>query len=95
MTKQEEFLWIVQTAILANAVNLSTHDETKEKYLDVYSSTGVRIVMREAIRASGRIPADMDAADAADDFCIWMFGNHQDALKADDPEASVPSWFAR
>jgi hypothetical protein len=95
LTKQEEFLWIVQTAILANGINLSSDPSDREPYKDAYSSTGVRIVMREAIRASRMIPASMDAADAADDFCIWMFRNHQDELRRDDPTANVPSWFAR
>lgn len=95
MTRDEQFLWIVQTAILANAVNLAGDDERKEIYRHVYSSTGVRIVMREAVRASALIPQDMDVADAADEFCIWMFTNHSDRLKQDDPSASVPDWFAR
>jgi hypothetical protein len=95
MTRAEDFLWIVQTALLANAVNLATDEERKAKYLHVYSSTGTRIVMREAVRASKLIPDGMDPADAADEFCIWMFGNHQDTLKKDDPSATVPNWFAR
>jgi len=95
MTPAEEFLWIVQTAILANAVNLATDANKKTQYLHAYSSTGVRIVMREAIRASKLIPEGKDVADAADEFCIWMFANHQDSVKKDDPKATVPSWFAR
>ncbi|MGQ0565758.1 MAG: hypothetical protein ACT4OK_11890 [Gemmobacter sp.] len=95
MTRAEDFLWIVQTALLANAVNLATDEERKIKYRHVYSSTGARIVMREAIRASKLIPDGMDPADAADEFCIWMLDNHQDAVKKDDPGATVPSWFAR
>lgn len=95
MTRAEEFLWIVQTALIANAVNLATDEKTKIDYRDAYSSTGVRIVMREAIRASKLIPEGMDVADAADEFCISMFRNHQDAVKRDEPEATVPNWFAR
>lgn len=95
MTRAEEFLWIVQTAILANAVNLATDENQKTDYLHAYSSTGVRIVMREAIRASKLIPENMDVADAADDFCIWMFANHQDGVRRENPKATVPGWFAR
>ena len=95
MTREEQFLWIVQTAVLANAVNLASDDEVKETYRAVYSSTGVRIVMREAVRASALIPRDMDVGEAADDFCIWMFTNHNDLLRKDDPTATVPYWFAR
>ena len=95
MTRDEEFLWIVQTAILANAVNLATDSDKKTDYRDDYSSTGVRMVMREAIRASKLIPKGMDVADAADDFCIWQFRNHREALQRDDSAATVPNWFAR
>lgn len=93
MTRAEEFLWIVQTAILANAVNLATNADQKTDYQHAYSSTGVRIVMREAIRASKLIPENMDVADAADDFCIWMFANHRDSVIEENPKAHVPSWF--
>lgn len=95
MTRAEEFLWIVQTAILANAVNLATNADQKTDYQHAYSSTGVRIVMREAIRASKLIPDDMDVADAADEFCIWMFANHRDVERKENPQADCPSWFAR
>lgn len=95
MTRAEEFLWIVQTAILANAVNLATDENRKTDYLHAYSSTGIRIVMREAVRASKLIPDNMDVADAADEFCIWMFANHQDAVTSENPKATVPGWFAR
>jgi hypothetical protein len=95
VTKQDEFLWIVQTAILANAVNLGCDPESREKYRDVYSSLGVRIVMREAVRAGAMIPIDMDAGDAADDFCNWMFRNHQESILKDNPSKRTPHWFAR
>ena len=95
MKRDEKFLWMVQTAILANAVNLAPDNEQKSDYRQAYSSTGVRIVMREAIRASSLIPADMDVADAADEFCIWMFANHRDSVMKEDSTANVPSRFAR
>ena len=95
MTRAEEFLWIVQTAILANAVNLANDSEMKIDYRDDYSSTGVRMMMREAIRASKLIPKGMDVADAADDFCLWQFRNHRETLQRDNPQATVPNWFAR
>ncbi len=95
MTKSEQFLWMVQTAILANGINLATGEETRNKYRHVYSSTGVRITMTQAIRASELIPDRMTAADACDEFCIWMFKNHQDSVVKDDPNFSVPSWFAQ
>ncbi|GAA4169173.1 hypothetical protein [Shinella granuli] len=95
MTKEEQFLWIVQTAILANGINLASDPDRRVAYKDTYSSTGVRIVMREAVRAATLIPKDMDVGDAADDFCLWMFRNHQEALLAEDHTTRVPYWFAR
>lgn len=95
MNREEQFLWIVQTAVLANAVNIAGDPERNTKYRHVYSSTGVRIIAREAIRASTRMPEGMDVADAADEFCAWMFDNHRDSIKKDDPDAEMPSWFAR
>ncbi|NTE90154.1 hypothetical protein [Agrobacterium rubi] len=95
LSKEEQFLWIVQTAILANGINLSGEEDTRTKYKASYSSTGVRITMREAVRAANRIPANMDAADAADEFCIYMFENHRDSLDNDDRLKKVPLWFAR
>ncbi len=95
MNKRDDFLWIVQTAILTNGVNLAADETTRVNYKDVYSSTGVRIVMREAVRASYLIPDSLDAADAADEFCLWMLRNHQEALQKDNPNSDCPRWFAR
>lgn len=95
MTKPEQFLWIVQTAALANCINLASRPDSDAEYRDVFSSLGVRIVMREAVRAAELIPGDMEVGDAADAFCNWMFRNHQEAVIADNPQATCPEWFAR
>ncbi|MTI18702.1 hypothetical protein E1162_15765 [Rhodobacteraceae bacterium RKSG542] len=97
MTKQEEFLWIVQTAILSNSISLAANSDTShaKKYSYVYSERGVRIVMREAVRASRIIPSTMDAADAADEFNVYMLKNLRDILDSDSSLKECPSWFAR
>jgi hypothetical protein len=64
MTKQEQFLWIVQSTVLANAINLSSQPESAEKYRRQISAAAVFISMDEATRASGLIPDDLTAGDA-------------------------------
>ncbi len=98
MTKQEEFLWIVQTVILINGINLTANISQKElnRTRHMYSATGVRGRMADAIRASGLIPADMSATEAADEFCIYMIENVDNSLTDDDGKPlAVPGWFAR
>jgi len=88
MTKQEQFLWVVQTCILANGINLSTQPEHAEKHRHNYSGVGAKNLMADAVRASERIPSDMGALDAADDFCAYMI------LGGAEEGESCPSWFA-
>lgn len=59
MTKQEQFLWMVQAAILANGINLASNPDRAKHYRHCYSTTGALIVVGEAVRASQRIPAKM------------------------------------
>jgi len=95
MTKQDQFLYIVQTAILANGINLSSQADS-EKYRHEFSATGVLGMLNEAIRASERIPENMEAYDAAHEFCSHMLGHIQEAEeKASGKRLDVPYWFAR
>jgi hypothetical protein len=95
MTKQEQFLWIVQTTILANGITLTSLPSLAEKYRHDYSSVGAKNLMAEAIYASERIPEVMTAADAADDFCLWMLTNLRDIQEQAGKKMHVPAWFAR
>ncbi len=96
MTKQDQFLSIVQTAILANGINLSSHPESNEKYRHVFSAPGVLGTMDEAIYASERIPDEKSAFEAAYEFCSFNFGNLRSAEEeAGGKAVSVPYWFAR
>ena len=69
MTKQEQFLWIAQSTVIANAINLSSRPDWAEKHRTDISEMGVFITMDEAVRASGLIPENLTAAQAANEFC--------------------------
>ena len=96
MTKQEQFLWIVQTTILANGLNLATDPTRREQYKTDFSASGVLITADEAVRASDRIPDDMRAFEAAHEFCTYMLHNLRESEeKAREVRMEVPGWFAR
>lgn len=84
--KTQHFLLLVQTAYLSNAINTAVNDEKKEKR-DKYSASGAFIVMDEAVDALSRIPSDMSARDAANDFIAFMITEE----KKDNP----PKWILR
>jgi hypothetical protein len=96
MTKQDQFLWIVQTAFLANAVNLASLHAEVDSNRHIFSATGALINADEALRASKMIPASFSVFEAAHEFCTFMFENLRDL---EDSSRSVPlqtpSWFAR
>ncbi|MBI0536269.1 hypothetical protein D9599_11845 [Roseomonas sp. KE2513] len=95
MTKQEQFLWIVQTAIIVNAVRLSAGTGNGADVSDI-SLTANWAAISDAIRASELIPADMDADAAADDYCTYMLSNERRAeAQAHGHPLPCPEWFAR
>ncbi len=89
MTKQDQFPFIVQTAILANGINLTSRAKFNEKYRHEVSATGVLATLDDAIYASERIPEDLTAYEAAHEFCNFSFANLREESK------DVPYWFAR
>lgn len=96
MTKQEEFLWIVQTTILANGINLAASPDTRKTYQHIFSATGVLATADEATRASTLIPDSMTAFGAAHEFCNYVLENLRTAeQKATGKDCEVPGWFAR
>ncbi len=95
MTKQDQFLFVVQTAILANGINLAAGADSDEKYRDVISATGVLGTLDEAIHASDRIPDNISAYDAAHQFCNFIFANLREANESDGKNLDVPAWLAR
>ena len=96
MTKQEQFLWIVQSTVLAKAINLSSQPESAEKYRRQISAAAVFITMDEATRASGLIPDDLTASDAANEFCYFMLRNLRETEeKAAGRSFERPEWLLR
>lgn len=96
MTKREDFLCIVQTMVVANVSHLSSVDETRSKYADDCSPSGVFVAMAEAVRASRTIPGDLSATDAAHDFCSYMLKNMRDEEEATvGHRMQAPDWLGQ
>ncbi|MFF7060743.1 hypothetical protein ACFY89_29040 [Achromobacter spanius] len=69
MTKAEQFLWRVQTAILSNQLALSREFETR----DVAGQLSFNQLDRQmalALAAAAYIPANVSVRDAVRDFCL-------------------------
>lgn len=86
--KKFQFITEVQTALIANAINLSIEDDAKERR-HIFSATGVLIAMDDAFYAAERIPEDMSAHEAACDFISFICENLKEV------NAQLPHWFAR
>lgn len=98
MTKQEEFLWIVQTVILANNIRLATDPQDQErdtKKLAIYSATGTYITCDDAIFASQRIPDNMTSSKAAHEFMNYFLTNLRENEKENGNPIKLPDWCAR
>ncbi len=81
--------------VLANAINVSTWKTISDDDRLLISATGVFSKMKDAVRASGLIPDDMSAADAAIEFCNFILKNLRGAEeKAAGRALECPQWFA-
>ncbi|MCJ2059820.1 hypothetical protein MKL09_25230 [Methylobacterium sp. J-048] len=86
--KARGFLWIVQAGLLAEAGRVRRTDPSKDpQKVAEYSGSGMFIRIDEAVRAAGRIPDDMTAAEAAKAFCAFYAGSER--------SRDVPHWFVR
>ena len=89
-------LCVVQTTILANAIDLASNPVRAKTYRNMIAATEVAFTMCEAVWASERIPEDMELADAVDDFCSYMLKNLRDEDERDSGQPmKLPHWFAR
>lgn len=95
MNKADQFLWMVQTAILANGINLSSQRDMAEKYRHDYSALGVLGLCSDALRASEMIPGDLSAVHAAAQFCEYMLSHIREMAEEGGKPLEVPYWFAR
>lgn len=96
MEKPEQFLWMVQTLLLSNAINLASDPDRADRYRHEISATGMFGNCEEALRASSIIPPSMTASDAAHDFVFYIASNLREADDAAGETAKrVPAWFGR
>ena len=87
MTKQQQFLMILQTMFLANAINLSLEPEEAKTKRSELSATSASIFMSNAIFASEQIPENMTAADAANEYGLYALNIAEYDL------TNGPAWF--
>lgn len=94
MTKCDDFLWIVQTLVLADVCRLSSGDAARTRYADTCSPDGVFVSMAEAVRVSRNIPDDLSATDAAHDFGSYILKNLRDEEESTSGHSmQVPDWL--
>lgn len=88
MTKQEQFLILVQTVLLANGINRSLDEDALARRHE-FSALGILGLMGDALYASDRIPSQMSATEAAEEFCGYMLQGLR------EEGAQCPIWFQR
>lgn len=87
--KKFQFITEVQTALLANAVNLSLEPNEALSQRHIFSATGILGHMDDAFYAAERIPPNLTAHEAACDFVGFACENLR------EPGEKVPTWFQR
>lgn len=96
MSKPTDFMYMVQTIILTNSINLATDPENNVRYRHVFSASGMMGLMGDVMWARDRIPDDMTAHQAAIEFTEFMLNNVRDIDEEGEGEKmTVPHWFAR
>lgn len=78
MTKSEKFIFLVQSAFLADVASNKLNGSPAIETL---------FYMGEAVRVSECIPTELEALDAGEEFCRHMLPS----LK--DPKAECPGWM--
>ncbi|CAE6823691.1 hypothetical protein R70006_06330 [Paraburkholderia domus] len=86
MSKQEQFLWAVQTIVMANSIDLSVDSSIIPGQRGKFTATVTIVAL--ALHASERIPSDMRVIDAAYEFCKFTLPNLR------ENGATCPAWFA-
>lgn len=91
MTKAEQFLWCIQTAILSNQIALSREFETRE-VTGQLSFNVLDRTMALALIAVATIPEEMPVRDAVRDFCRLHIERLWDSdYKASEWARSLPA----
>lgn len=84
VSKPDQFLWIVQTALLADAEHQAYAGACGEK-ADDYDAAAVVRIMGEAVRVAERSPSDLSATEAASEFVSHYVPGMQE-------RATPPKW---
>jgi hypothetical protein len=87
MTKQEEFLWCVQTMIMLDSHNICLGLDPKDRHK--ISVTGRIETIVFSIRASRHIPDTYSAEHAAHEFFYWL----KSISESNDKRLPKPTWF--
>ncbi len=97
MGKKQNFLWAVQTIVLANAINIQTEDpKYLKKYKHVMSASGVTGIVVDALYASKDLPESLSASEAAGSFCNYILANLREATEASTgKKMKCPEWFKK
>lgn len=94
MTKQQQFLYIVQSYIIIRRVEmLRDGDKFAQSQIETFASTMMGVLF-DATHASERIPDDLNALEAASDFCEYFLDNADYNTKSGSNK-KLPSWCAR
>lgn len=83
ISKADQFLWMVQTVILADAANQAAYAPKKPER---YGYSSILQAMAEAVRASKLIPAAMDATEAANEFSSYSISGMRE-------KQTAPRWY--
>ena len=87
MAKREDFLMMVQTDML---IHFQNRLDGLNKGFNVFGLAEYSGFMGDAIRASYRIPNNMNCVEAAGDFMQFFFWQHMEGQEKSD----CPNWFA-
>ncbi|MCY0149845.1 hypothetical protein OEG84_19610 [Hoeflea sp. G2-23] len=94
MGKREDFLFVVQTALIVNTVRLATDGDRDPGAVANFSTTHALSQLQTALDVADRIPIDMTAYEAGNEFCSYFFSN----LRDQEPEGNkpqLPHWCGR
>jgi len=94
MTKQQEFLWLIEQYFLCSTLhNIRWPAENIER--EDTSLTGNVILFNEALRASRLIPDKMSSSDAAEEFFNFMSSLRRKQINLPQVVPNPPWWFGR
>jgi hypothetical protein len=91
--KPREFVAIVHSCILTNAINLASQPQVAKEYRHEISVTGTMHSIASAVRASKRIPSHVTVEKAAEIFLQVNLTNLRDAHEKAGGKTEIPAWM--